>query len=113
MRVSDALRPLVHVGGLRHKLLVAGGCPDKQIDALAKGIDLLRCHPGRLVDLMDRGAVHLDKVEITILDEADHMADMGFRGDDEHPRRHPRGWSATALLRHPGPRRRHPRREVR
>ena len=78
MQVSDALEPLVHVSGLRHKLVAGGLSYDKQIDALAKGIDLLVATPGRLVDLMDRGAVHLDKVEITILDEADHMADMGF-----------------------------------
>ncbi len=78
MQVSDALEPLVHVAGLRHKLVAGGLSYDKQIDALAKGIDILVATPGRLVDLMDRGAVELDSVTVTILDEADHMADMGF-----------------------------------
>ena len=45
---------------------------------LQRGIDLLIATPGRLIDLMDRGAVELGSVEITILDEADHMAEMGF-----------------------------------
>ena len=78
MQVSDALEPLVHVTGLRHKLVAGGLSYDKQIFALAKGIDILVATPGRLVDLMDRGAVELGSVQITILDEADHMADMGF-----------------------------------
>ncbi len=78
MQVSDALEPLVHVTGLRHKLVAGGLSYDKQIDALTKGIDILVATPGRLVDLMDRGAVDLGSVTITILDEADHMADMGF-----------------------------------
>ena len=78
MQVSDALEPLVHVAGLRHKLVAGGLSYDKQIDALAKGIDILVATPGRLVDLMDRGAVDLGSVTVTILDEADHMADMGF-----------------------------------
>ncbi|WP_226345207.1 DEAD/DEAH box helicase [Agilicoccus flavus] len=78
MQVSDALQPLVHVLGLRHKL-VAGGMPyPPQFDALERGLDILIATPGRLNDLVDRGAAILDGVEIAILDEADHMADMGF-----------------------------------
>ncbi len=78
MQVSDALEPLVHVSGLRHKLVAGGLSYDPQIKALAKGIDLLVATPGRLVDLLDRGAVSLEDVRIVVLDEADHMADMGF-----------------------------------
>ncbi|NHN54522.1 DEAD/DEAH box helicase [Calidifontibacter sp. DB0510] len=78
MQVSDALQPLVHVLGLRHKL-VAGGMPyEPQLSALAKGVDLLIATPGRLKDLIERGAADLSAVEVTILDEADHMAEMGF-----------------------------------
>ena len=59
--------------------LVAGGLSyEPQIKALNKGIDILVATPGRLADLMDRGAVELGGVEIAVLDEADHMADMGF-----------------------------------
>lgn len=78
MQVSDALQPLVHVIGLRHKL-VAGGMPyEPQLQALERGVDILIATPGRLKDLIDRGAADLSRVEVTILDEADHMAEMGF-----------------------------------
>ena len=78
MQVSDALQPLVHVIGLHHKL-VAGGMPyEPQLSALARGVDVLIATPGRLKDLIDRGAADLSAVEVTVLDEADHMAEMGF-----------------------------------
>jgi superfamily II DNA/RNA helicase len=78
MQVSDALEPLVHVVGMRHRLVAGGLSYDKQISGLARGVDLLVATPGRLQDLIDRGAVELDEVTIAVLDEADHMADMGF-----------------------------------
>ncbi|WP_353507689.1 DEAD/DEAH box helicase [Intrasporangium sp.] len=78
MQVSDALEPLVHVVGLRHKLVAGGLSYTTQINALNKGVDLLIATPGRLNDLLERGAVELDDVRITVLDEADHMAEMGF-----------------------------------
>jgi superfamily II DNA/RNA helicase len=78
IQISDALEPFVHVMGLRHKL-VAGGMPyPPQLMALDRGVDLLIATPGRLKDLMERGAVQLVDISIMILDEADHMADMGF-----------------------------------
>ncbi|RNI23225.1 DEAD/DEAH box helicase [Flexivirga caeni] len=78
MQVSDALQPLVHIIGLRHKL-VAGGMPyEPQLSALERGVDVLIATPGRLIDLMERGAADLSRVEIAVLDEADHMAEMGF-----------------------------------
>jgi len=78
IQISDALEPFVHVMGLRHKL-VAGGMPyPPQLMALDRGVDLLIATPGRLKDLMERGAVQLLDISIMILDEADHMADMGF-----------------------------------
>ena len=81
MQVSDALEPFVHVTGLRHKLVAGGLSYEPQIKALNKGIDILVATPGRLADLMDRGAVELGGVQIAVLDEADHMADMGFLPD--------------------------------
>jgi superfamily II DNA/RNA helicase len=78
MQVSDALEPLVHVIGLRHKLVAGGLSYATQIAALDRGVDLLIATPGRLRDLLDRGAVELRDVEVAVLDEADHMADMGF-----------------------------------
>ncbi|HET7303992.1 MAG TPA: DEAD/DEAH box helicase [Segeticoccus sp.] len=81
MQVSDALRPLVQVLGLRHKL-VAGGMPyAPQLQALERGVDLLIATPGRLLDLLGREALRLDRVEVVVLDEADHMADLGFLPD--------------------------------
>ncbi len=78
MQVSDALQPLVHVIGLRHRL-VAGGMPyEPQLSALERGVDLLIATPGRMIDLIERGAADLSRVEIAVLDEADHMAQMGF-----------------------------------
>jgi superfamily II DNA/RNA helicase len=78
MQVSDALEPLVHVLGLRHKLVAGGLSYTTQINALNRGLDLLIATPGRLKDLLERGAVELGDIEVCILDEADHMADMGF-----------------------------------
>ncbi|WP_462417867.1 DEAD/DEAH box helicase [Kytococcus sp. Marseille-QA3725] len=78
MQVSDALQPFVHVTGLKHKL-VAGGLPyPPQISALERGLDVLIATPGRLLDLIEKGAADLSAVEIAVLDEADHMAEMGF-----------------------------------
>ena len=78
MQVSDALEPFVHVMGLRHKLVAGGLSYTTQIAALNRGVDLLIATPGRLNDLIERGAVELGDVRIAILDEADHMAEMGF-----------------------------------
>ena len=52
--------------------------PSRQVDALRHGVDIVIACPGRLKDLMQQGTVDLDRVEITVLDEADHMADLGF-----------------------------------
>lgn len=78
MQVHDALEPLAHVMNVSIKL-IAGGLPyPKQIDALRRGVDLLIATPGRLIDLCEQGAADLGAVEVAVLDEADHMCDMGF-----------------------------------
>ncbi len=78
MQVHDSLEPLAHVLGVRIKL-VAGGLPyPKQISALQRGVELLVATPGRLTDLVERGACDLREVAVTVLDEADHMCDLGF-----------------------------------
>ena len=78
MQVHDALEPLGRALGLRLKVVVGGTSFPKQIDALRRGVEIVVATPGRLADLIRQGACHLDDVEITVLDEADHMADMGF-----------------------------------
>jgi superfamily II DNA/RNA helicase len=71
----------VHVVGLRHKLVAGGLSYTTQINALNKGVDILIATPGRLNDLLERGAVEMDDIAITVLDEADHMAEMGFMAE--------------------------------
>ena len=62
--------------------LAIGGVPIKpQIRALTAGIDVLVATPGRLLDLIQQRAIHLDRVEVFVLDEADRMLDMGFIHD--------------------------------
>ena len=78
LQVADALEPVSRAAGVRQKV-VAGGMPyPPQLMALDRGVDLVIATPGRLQDLIERGAAILDNVEIVILGEADHMADLGF-----------------------------------
>ncbi len=77
-QVETALRPLAAAVGLRLSVVVGGAPIGRQLDALRRGVDVVVATPGRLVDLLDRGAVRLDAVEVCVLDEADHMADLGF-----------------------------------
>jgi superfamily II DNA/RNA helicase len=77
-QVEAALRPLAEAMRLR-MLVVVGGMPiGRQIASLRRGVDIVVATPGRLVDLLQRNALTLDRVEIAVLDEADHMADLGF-----------------------------------
>lgn len=61
---------------------------DPQIEKLNKGVDILIATPGRMFDLRSQGHLNLDRVEILILDEADHMLDLGFIGDIQDLMRH-------------------------
>ncbi|HEU5265577.1 MAG TPA: DEAD/DEAH box helicase [Jatrophihabitans sp.] len=77
-QVADAVSPAAAAMQLRVGVVVGGASIGRQIDELRRGIDVLVATPGRLIDLMERKAVRLDAVEIAVLDEADHMADLGF-----------------------------------
>jgi superfamily II DNA/RNA helicase len=78
MQVADELRPYADAVGLR-LVAVFGGAPyGRQLAALERGIDIVVATPGRLTDLIDRRACRLSEVSIAVLDEADHMADLGF-----------------------------------
>jgi ATP-dependent RNA helicase RhlE len=61
-----------------HTVIFGGVGQNPQVQALARGVDVVVATPGRLIDLMDQGCVHLDSIELFILDEADRMLDMGF-----------------------------------
>ncbi|SCG40124.1 Superfamily II DNA and RNA helicase [Micromonospora siamensis] len=78
MQVNDALLPLGKAVGIFLKTAVGGVPYDRQIDALRRGVEIVVATPGRLGDLISRGVCNLDDIEVTVLDEADQMADMGF-----------------------------------
>lgn len=66
---------------LRHAVFFGGVGQDPQVKALQRGIDVLVATPGRLLDLMNQKYIHLNQIEIFVLDEADRMLDMGFLHD--------------------------------
>jgi superfamily II DNA/RNA helicase len=77
-QVADALAPLGHPLYLRVTTVYGGAPMGRQIEALRRGVDVVVATPGRLIDLLERGALTLGDVEVSVLDEADHMADLGF-----------------------------------
>ncbi|MEU2659931.1 DEAD/DEAH box helicase, partial [Streptomyces sp. NPDC007325] len=78
MQVADALQPYGDVLGLKMKVVCGGTSMGNQIYALERGVDILVATPGRLRDIINRGACSLEQVQIAVLDEADQMADLGF-----------------------------------
>ncbi|SED51843.1 DEAD/DEAH box helicase [Ruania alba] len=77
-QIAETIAPLAAAAGLRHTVIFGGVGQGKQVEALRRGVDILIACPGRLEDLKSQGHLRLDAVEITVLDEADHMADLGF-----------------------------------
>ncbi|MGW2532300.1 DEAD/DEAH box helicase [Streptomyces sp. NPDC001595] len=78
MQVADALQPYGDVLGLKMKVVCGGTSMGNQIYALERGVDVLVATPGRLRDIINRGACSLEDVRIAVLDEADQMSDLGF-----------------------------------
>ncbi|CAL9540419.1 ATP-dependent RNA helicase DeaD [Streptomyces sp. enrichment culture] len=78
MQVADALQPYGDVVGLKMKVVCGGTSMGNQIYALERGVDILVATPGRLRDIINRGACSLENVEVAVLDEADQMSDLGF-----------------------------------
>ncbi|GAA3518678.1 DEAD/DEAH box helicase [Actinocatenispora rupis] len=78
MQVRDALEPLGRALGVRIAAVVGGAPFLKQVNQLRRGSELVVATPGRLADLIEQHACDLSDVEITVLDEADQMCDMGF-----------------------------------
>ncbi|MDR3082577.1 MAG: DEAD/DEAH box helicase [Streptomyces sp.] len=78
MQVADALQPYGDVVGLKMKVVCGGTSMGNQIYALERGVDILVATPGRLRDLINRGACSLENTQIAVLDEADQMSDLGF-----------------------------------
>jgi superfamily II DNA/RNA helicase len=78
MQVADALQPYGDVLGLKMKVVCGGTSMSNQIYALERGVDVLVATPGRLRDLINRGACSLQDIEVAVIDEADQMSDLGF-----------------------------------
>lgn len=77
-QIDATLAPLAKAYGLTTTTIFGGVNQNRQVQALNAGVDIIVACPGRLEDLMKQGYVHLDAIEITVIDEADHMADLGF-----------------------------------
>jgi superfamily II DNA/RNA helicase len=77
-QIDEVLLPLARSVGHSSVVIAGGMSYTKQITAMRKGTAILVATPGRLIDLLNKGEVQLDQLEITVLDEADQMADMGF-----------------------------------
>ena len=67
-----------YINGLRVLPVYGGSSIESQIRSLRNGVHIIVATPGRLIDLIHRGVVHLDHVRTVIMDEADEMLDMGF-----------------------------------
>jgi ATP-dependent RNA helicase RhlE len=81
LQIGDSLAAYGKHTGLKYAVIF-GGVPQRpQTDALRAGIDILVATPGRLLDLMAQKYVHLNQIEMFVLDEADRMLDMGFVND--------------------------------
>jgi superfamily II DNA/RNA helicase len=77
-QILATIAPLASAAGLRVMTIFGGVSQAGQVRQLRRGVDIVVATPGRLEDLMSQGEVRLDAVAITVLDEADHMADLGF-----------------------------------
>lgn len=80
-QIGDSFRAYGRFLGLSTAVVFGGASMFKQKQALCRGVDILVATPGRLLDHVSQRSVRLDKVEILVLDEADHMLDMGFIHD--------------------------------
>ena len=77
-QIEAALAPLAIAAGLTVRTVFGGVGQNPQVNALRRGVDIVVACPGRLEDLIGQGLCSLSDVQITVLDEADHMADLGF-----------------------------------
>jgi superfamily II DNA/RNA helicase len=77
-QIAAVIEPLAAAYGLKITTIFGGISQNRQVADLKAGVDIVVACPGRLEDLMNQRFVTLDAVEITVLDEADHMADLGF-----------------------------------
>lgn len=78
LQIEDSMAPLAQATGLSTLTIFGGVGQNPQVKATQRGVDVLVACPGRLLDLMGQGHIDLSSVDHLVIDEADHMADMGF-----------------------------------
>jgi superfamily II DNA/RNA helicase len=78
LQIDRTVQPIARSVGLYTTQIVGGVPQARQTGALAKGVDIVIGTPGRIEDLLEQGRLDLSAIEIAVLDEADHMADLGF-----------------------------------
>ena len=81
LQISECIDDYAKYTRVRHGVMFGGVKQGSQVNMLQRGIDILVATPGRLLDLMSQGYVHLDQVKYFVLDEADRMLDMVFIHD--------------------------------
>jgi ATP-dependent RNA helicase RhlE len=81
IQIGDSLKVYGKHLNLRSTVIFGGVNQNKQTNALSPGVDILVATPGRLIDLIGQGFIHLKHLEMFVLDEADRMLDMGFVHD--------------------------------
>ncbi|RXL75244.1 DEAD/DEAH box helicase, partial [Citrobacter sp. AAK_AS5] len=77
-QVDATLAPLANAMGMRTRVIFGGVGQGPQVTALKSGVDIIVATPGRLADLVNQGHAKLGSIAVTVIDEADHMADLGF-----------------------------------
>lgn len=98
VQVAKELRPLARCRNLDLAPVYGGAPIEAQIKKINSGLDIIVATPGRLIDLIDRKAVSVAKLEIVVVDEADRMADMGFLPQVEWILRHVEARHQTLLF---------------
>jgi ATP-dependent RNA helicase RhlE len=81
LQIEESFRIYGRHLSLKHAVVFGGVSQHSQVQALARGVDVLVATPGRLLDLINQGCVNLSATEVLVLDEADRMLDMGFIND--------------------------------
>ncbi|MCU0858182.1 MAG: DEAD/DEAH box helicase [Pontiellaceae bacterium] len=77
-QIGDSIKTYGRHVQVTHTVIFGGVGQNPQVQAMRRGLDVVVATPGRLLDLMAQGHIHLDQIELFILDEADRMLDMGF-----------------------------------
>ena len=78
MQIDRTVQPIARSVGLFTTTIVGGVPQYKQVSTLQRGVDIVIATPGRVEDLIEQGRLDLSEVFVTVLDEADHMCDLGF-----------------------------------